>query len=241
MAHGTPDWGFGLLQTVHSLSDDLAELAARLGSIHAFDRRGYSIWFDDFRRGIDTWRQETGGTGASVELDTNYPHWPPYAVKMVGGSDGTRQAAIYQYLAAVPAGNLGLEVSIAFPTAFDYFVAHLTLVENDTWHHARVKLDYANSKIYYRDGDGTWVELDDLPTLVSDYGLFHALKLAANFEDNEYIRLILNENSYDLSSLTLQELEEAYVSHLLIILQFFSRSGQNDYCYVDGVIVTQNE
>ena len=62
MAHGHPDYGGAApLATVYTLQD-LAELAARLGSIDVFDRRGNVLLLDDFESGIKKWL--FGGTGS---------------------------------------------------------------------------------------------------------------------------------------------------------------------------------
>lgn len=241
MAHGTPDWGFIRQETIHVLSDDLAELAARLGSIHIFDRKGYVILQDNFNNGLASWLPVLDGTNAAVELSTVYPFWPPYCLKLTAGSSGANKAEVRNYLAPVPKGKLGLELRVSFPTAFNTFTIQLTLVENAVWHHARIRLDYTDDKLYYRDATGAYQEVADLVSVVHTVGLYHNLKLVADFSTDGYIQLLFDDTDHDLSEYTFQSFTETATSQLRVFFEFLGREGQNDYCLIDGVIVTQNE
>jgi len=241
MAHGTPDWGHSKAVTIYPLTDDLAELAARLGSIHIYDRRGNVIWLSDFADGLGPWEILELGTGAAVALETTLPKWPPNCVRLTGGSDDGEEARITNHLNPQTLGKLGLEVSVAFITTFNYFRMRLTYYDGTAHHQAAIELNDTDDKIYYLDENGIYVELDDLPDVVASAGLYHTLKLVADFSTDQYVRFLMNQNSYDLSAYSFYEAAIVDTASLRVELILCSREGENDYCHVDGVVVTQNE
>lgn len=241
MVHGTPDWGFAKQDTVHILSDDLAELAARLGSIHVYDRAGYILWTDDFSKGPGAWYSAVDGTGSSVELSAIYPLWPPYCLKMVAGSNGSRVAEIRRYFAPPVIGKIGIEVAICFLSDFDYFLMEFRLDDDSYIHRARITLDDTNDKVYYTDSDNALQELGGFERHGGIRGGYQHLKLVVDFSTDTYVRLLLDDLSYDLSSYDLRVVGDPSLPALYIKIELYGRDGQNDSCNIDGVIVTQNE
>lgn len=241
MAHGTPDWGFGKTATVHVLTEDLAELAARLGSINVYDRAGHVVWWDDFRKGMGAWRSATDGTGAAVALSTTYPKWPPFCLKLTGGSDSSRFAEVYKYFPPQVEGKIGVEVNVNFLTDWDEFYLEMRVDDATIIHTARIRLSSANDKIYYLDSDEAWQELGTLASLINVFGGYHNLKLVADFSTDLFTRLLLNATPYTVSSYSLLTTADPGAPGFRIWMQLVSRSGENDNCNIDGVIVTQNE
>ncbi len=240
MPHGTPDWG-GLVGDTYILSEDLAELAARIFSINTYDRRGKVVWWDDFRGGMNGWTTATSGTGAAVALSTAHPKWSPFCVKMTAGSDTLRQAYLLRYLGEWGVDAIGFELSVAFPTAFSSFYCGLGLYDGVTHHQAACILSDVNDKIYYNDEDGASQELDDLMLTTPDGVPYITMKLVADFTEDKYVRFMVDRDEYDLSAYSLYAAANTTYRYLLIAARLTGRAGENDYCYVDGVIVTQEE
>ncbi len=241
MAHGTPDWGFGKQDIVHVLSEDLAELAARLGSIHIYDRRGYILWTDDFNHGPFAWRTRKDGTDASVELTTSYPKWPPYCLNLVAGKDGSRFAEVIKYLPPIASDTIGVEMAIAFQSSFDKLRIVIELHDATQIHRGRIEINDTDQKIYYLDENNDNQELGDLPNLYEAYSAYYNLKLVVNLSTNHYLRFLFGSASYDLSAYPLRVEGDPSDPHINITTTLYARSGQNDSCNLDGVIITQNE
>lgn len=241
MSRGQPDWGFGRVQTVHVLSEDLAELAARLGSIHTYDRRGYVVWSDDFAGGIGAWVTTSDGAGSSVAASTVNPKWPPNCVKLVGGTGGDRSAQIANQFGAIISGVCGVEFSIDLLTDFYECRIGLALDAADGARQPAIKLDGTTDKIYLLNGVGFWEEIADLPILFHSTIGYHNLKLVVDFDNDYYVRFMLDDVEYDLSAHAIHN-TVTFGRHRLRARVFYkSRSAGGDYCYVDGVIITQNE
>jgi len=241
MSHGTQDWGGKQLDTVFILTEDLAELAARLGSVASWDRRGRVLWLDDFSGGIAAWYAYSYGVGAATEVSVSYPKWPPFCAKLTGGSDAGGVAGLYGYLGPIATGKLGLEASVAFFTAFDYFRMEFEYYDGANWHGSGLEISDTNDKLYYIDSDAAKQELDDLLGLTSLYGRYHSIKLVVDFTDDVYVRAKFNQSNYDLSTYALRNVVDATSPYLFLQFYLIPRLGNNDYCQIDGVILTGDE
>ncbi|GAI79944.1 unnamed protein product, partial [marine sediment metagenome] len=71
--------------------------------------------------------------------------------------------------------------------------------------------------------------------------LFHVFKLVIDFENNKYVRLIINNTTYDLSSYNLYVDDAVGEKYANALISLRSRKDYNDVMYVDNVIFTQNE
>lgn len=240
MTHGTKDWGTAR-GDVFILTDDLAELADRLYSIDVYDRRGTVVYMDDFSRGLGNWQTATGGAGAAVALSTAYPKWPPFGVKLTAGSSLSRYAKISRYMDNWGADAMGLEVSVAFGSDFSVFTLMLYLYDGANVHYAACQLNDVDGKVYYVDEDGLSREAGDWQH--SDVALppYVTMKMVADFSTDKYIRLMVDRVEYDLSAYSMQVVANTSYRLLYAAFNHVGRSGSNDYCYVDGVILTQAE
>lgn len=241
MAHGTPDWGHARQITGFSLVDDLGELAARLGSIHVHDRRGDVLWMEDFSRGMGAWVSGASGTGASVGLSTTYPKFPPFCARLTGGSTGSGVTYVVYRVGLPTMRRLGVELNVAFFTRFSQLYFWMEHRDGTDVIDGRILLDDTERKVYYRDSDGDYIELDDIGDLQDTQGVYHNLKLVLDFGEEKYARFLFNDEDYDLSAYSLRRYAQAYVPMVSLYCYFYPRSGYNDYCQVDGVILTQDE
>lgn len=241
MAHGTPDWGHVKQETTFALVDDLAELAARLGSIDVYDRRGNVLWMDDFNEGMEAWEGVTSGTGSSVAISTDFPKFPPNSIKLTAGSNILQLAYISYRMGFPVLKRISLEVSVAFFTRFDRFQIILIYWDGSGYKRGLINISDTDRKIYYETSGAADVELADLDDLMHIRGCYHVFKLVVDFETDKYIRLLFNDVSYDLSAYSLNSSSSTIIPHLAPRLYFYGRSGENDYCQVDGVILKQGE
>lgn len=242
MTHGTPDWGHTRSATVYPLVNDLGEVAARLGSITTYDRRGNVIWFDDFSKGLAAWiGADAGGTGGSCVLSPDEPEWPPFSAKLTAGRSANGWARLVKYLAPPVAGRLGIEISVNFKTQFDYFQMFLQFWDGTTTQQGSIFISDTDSKIYYLDADNNRVELGAITSQILDIDYYNSLKLVVDFSTTEYVRFLLNRVSYDMSGIELYNWVGGASPQMWLYMIIWSRSGENDYCYVDAVIATQNE
>lgn len=241
MGIGLPDWYNIKKAGAVSALGDLGELAARLGSIVTFDRRGDVVWLDGFEEGIAKWLSYTSGTGASVAASDAKARNGAWSCKLTAGSDALQFAYIERDLAFPVLGKCGLEASFAFDTDLDRVILYMYLYDGTNRHLPAVQYDYQNLKLQYRDSSQAWVDIKtDLELYAGGYP-FWTWKLVVDWQEGEYQRLILNETEYDLEGIAYAKQADAVNPKMRVTLENKGYGGANGVVYVDDVIITQNE
>ena len=220
---------------------DLGELAARIGSINTFDRRGDTVWLDDFEVGIGKWVANSWGAGGNVAVSKSYARNGIYSCAMTAGSDGFHMAQIYRVMAYPVLGLLGFECSFAFDSDLDWFGLLFDLYDGTHRHEALVKYDYSNTKLQILDGNGDLHDLETgLDIYVANYP-FWTVKVVVDFVNVNYVRVILNNTEYDVSGIDYLYNADASNPRLRPGVKNMGQLGQNAVVYIDDVIITQNE
>lgn len=241
MAHGHPDWGADApLATVYSLQD-LAELAARLSSIVTFDRRGNVIFLDSFDHGLMGWVASPFGTGAAVEQSAEFCRTGPFCAKLTGGSTSPHAALLLRSFPYPVLGKLGLEFSFDLNSVVDYFYAGLIMETGATRYRARLRFQPDAGDVDYEDSEGSWVNLLTGASFSTTKVRHTTVKIVADFLNAKYCRVIFNNQTFDLSAEDLWSLASAAAAYVGISFLVNSDAGENGICWLDDVIVTQNE
>lgn len=241
MPHGTPDyWGAAPKETVYALAD-MAELAARLGSINTFDRRGDVLFQEDFSEGLGRWYLEYAADGGIV-LSTTYWSSAGYSAKMTTGVAAEETLADMRHREPyLTPGGIGAEASFRpFGTITNWYM-ELSIWTGTSRLYFGLLYDYANTKFQYRNSAGTFVDLATSYSLSSEPRPFWTVKIVGDSLLEEYKRILINNNSYDLTGIACQVNLASLPACTQIWIELEGREGYNDVCYVDDVILTQNE
>ena len=241
MARDLPDWGAQSAQkTVYEVTD-LGELAARLGSIVTHDRRGDVVWLDDFENGLDKWETVTGGTGAGVDLSITRSRNGLFCARLVGGSDGTRQAEIQRWLPFPVLTSFGVEESFALPGDIEKIRFGVGIYDGTNLTAYNIEYVASSLDLSYLDVDGVAVPFATDLSFVARDSLFHTIKVVVDGENGEYGHVILDNVGYPLTDIPAQVIADATLPTFHFHVRMFSHSGHNDVLLVDDAIVTQNE
>lgn len=241
MAHGAPDFARYRRDSVTFPTLDLAELAARLGSIVTYDRRGDVIFLDDFEENLAAWTTFTAGTGGAVALDTTHARSPGQSVKLTSGSTGGASASIYEYLPYREAGRFGLEAHFTVDNNLLKLLFRLVFFSGTERRYFLVEYRPAQTELRVQSSNGAYVTIADDVSLRTSAGLFHAAKLVVDAPENEYVRFLLDNTEYDLSGIASNETADTAQPYLDVFIGAEGIAGTNAVVYVDDVIVTQNE
>jgi len=237
----TPDFSRYLPGSNRFSLQDLGELAARLGSIDVYDRRGEVILLEDFAYGLSKWSAFGRGTLASVEVQASNTNLGAYCIRMVGGSDDGLNSNIQRALGSYSFGRMGGEISIAFPTEFDNFAFNLNYRYGSSALIGSVKIDRITNAIYIQDINNLWQKIGDLTGLVNTAYSYHTLKLCVDFNTGYYIRAMFDYNGYDLSPYHMYVQGVPFEIATWCGLTFYSRATFNDVCTIGHAIFTANE
>jgi hypothetical protein len=241
MPRGAPDYSnvraYGPMQRL----DDMAELAARLGSPDRFERGGRIVYLESFEYGLSSWNPTTYGTGAEAILVPTIKNTGRFSARLTGGSDGAGAVKIFRKFAYPVLNKYSAEFAV-------HFEAHtgdirLRLVQHDgtTEYQYNVKYDPINDVLYYQDSAGDWQTIAEDLDLQSPYMGFHIFKLVADFENQVYERLVVDNETYDLSSYDAYSFTSGDCPNVRVDVLLYSETGYNGFSYVDDIILKQNE
>jgi len=220
---------------------DLGELAARLGSIVTYDRRGSVLWFDDFEHGLSPWLPQTSGTGAQVLVVADPTYRGGYAAKCIGGSDSQKVAGVLKRVQPFTLGKLGWEVTLSLGSPNNFVRFHMQHNDGSEIVRWTIELKAETNKLKYRDSNAVYQIFTDHIIPDSDEELFHTIKLVVDVQNREYVRFMIDQSEYSLAGIKPEVLADTSDPRLEFYVFVASRDGQNDYIIVDSAIITVGE
>lgn len=239
--HGAPDWSIYRIDSQTYTVMDLAELAARLGSIVIFDRRGDVVLLEDFSCGLNRWSAILEGTDAAASLSPTYVQSLGYSVKLTCGSDGQRSAGIRIPVPYPRQAAYGLEASFTFETNHAEFRLALTVYDSTDKHVFQIKYKKDTGRVQYLDADNAYQDLTPVCKTYINANLFNTMKIVANPITDTYERAILNRQTYDLADIPCYTTADATGQHFQIDLSYVGADGENPTGYADTIILTADE
>lgn len=240
MPRGYPDFGVEEALGETLLPTDIAELAARLGSIHTWDRRGKVILLDNFESPLLKWGISNIGTATSV-LDSTTARSGAQCLKFSVGALVTAISSMSRSVSVQRNERLGLEWAFA-PQHTNMYQELRIWYESGTFRKiARILIYSDTGAIWYYDDGGVAVLLATLGELKRSALMFHTAKLVVDFENNKYVRFVLNSIETDMSTLAIQTTGLVSAPTVGIVLYERLDAAGLKVCYVDDWIVTRDE
>ena len=219
----------------------MAELAARLGSIVTFDRRGDVVWMDDFESGVEKWVISGSGTGYGCVSSAEKAKTGGWSAKLTTGQLINYLGQMRHYQSYPALSKIGFEVSFVIHLNLGGIRLELGLYTGTTFYVAMIDICPTPPNLGYYDENFAYQTIaHDISIAAWDY-LFHTAKLVANFETGKYTRLIFDNYSYDLSSAKMYSSPSSTSPNLFVTIIATPSVNANESTYIDDVIITQNE
>lgn len=213
--------------------NDSGELAARLGALSRFDRRGNVVWQDDFNSGLDKWQN------VGVTWDGNCSDQGGFSAKFTMATPGFSAYMWKEIYPFMPDTLAGCEIAASFDS-------HVTVVSMSIRHvEAGVETLFTWD---YKPATNSFVILNDLgaspqvATLALSQSIytFNYFKLVVDLTNLAYERLVCAGHEYDLSLIKpLQRATALTGTYDYVFIQQLSTIAAEGY--VDNLILTQNE
>lgn len=218
-----------------------AELAARLGSIVTYDRRGDVLWLEDFESGISRVETSTSGTGAAVEWSAERALRGGFSCKLTAGSDSDRYVQIKGYLPFPALSRLGYEAATSLDANMESTEAYIDIYTGTLKLQWGFRFTTASTNVDLITLGGTWANIytGELP-YYSDY-LFNLSKLVIDTNTAKYDRMVTGPITMDLSAVPCNYSIDTTAMHLELSYKMVGVAGTNSVCYLDSIIMTQNE
>ena len=241
MVHTLPDYTTKYKMTKIFGNIDTGELAARLGSCNTFDRRGSTIWMDDFEEPILRWSVIGGLTLGDAVLSTAKMQSGAQSCKINTGDTNGFPTIIRKDMDYSVAGRLGFE----FAQTRDALVATMiweAKVYDGTWlHFVRLTYTDATGIVSVYNSAGAEETIATVPFFGSGGTEFIHMKFVFDMTTHRMVRFIHEDRTYDISNVLYWCPASGNPSHIELRMYVDGDVGQDRTIYLDDVIVTQNE
>ncbi|KKL91542.1 hypothetical protein LCGC14_1893670 [marine sediment metagenome] len=241
MSRGQPDFGATQAKSTGASLSDMAELAARLGSIVTFDRRGDVIDFDDFEGATINWgRHEAIGVATGLH-DFTLPKRGSQCIKLTTVNDPGDAKGIGKGLSLLPSGRIGAEISFAQPNDNIIFIMRFNWFNGITVRQSALKLDFTAKTLSYYDSDAAYQVIASDLTFISKEQVYYTIKLVVDYDTGKYVRAILADTEYDLSDYAIRSAASATLPYIGSVFFIYRKASTNGSLWLDQYILTQNE
>lgn len=241
MPHGQRDWSnIGADEVVHGLAD-MAELAARLGSVVTYNREGSVLFATDFSDAAAQLELSPYGTGAGMIISAEESVVGPYSLRVATSAviDQVSTAALsvpipdlatrIGMMAAILWRNDEVGWQLEVGAYIDSYVATGTL---------RYRADL--NRLDVRSTGGAFYLLDGGLVLYPHTAQWHRAKLVVDLASRSYVRAMVNHREYAVA-VPMQVQATTEPNRVDVRLQAFSRDGVARVVYFDDLVVTHGE
>lgn len=218
-----------------------AELAARLGSIVTYDRRGDVVWFDDFQSGLAAWTKTKGGTGADAYITADNAKRGAFCCKMISGKDEGRYMSITHYGGGLVFSKLGVEISFTLNLFITELRVPFIYYDGTNWYDTDIRLYPMDRELKYKGSDALYHSFATLIKLDTTQYVFHTLKYVIDLPNGKYNRVLLDNIVYDLSDIALKK--RTSTEYPIYSFNIMAKTAEDvtKISYVADAILTQNE
>lgn len=241
MVHTRPPWTSKWRMATIFEQIDSGELAARLGSPNTFDRRGDTVFMDDFEAATLKWKTDGAGDNAAVSLSAAWAKTGSQSCKLTAGEGAGGQAWIFKRLEAQVVGKIGAECSFTVNADTGAITFELRYYNGTHYYVAYIKYFKADKKFQYVNSGGGFVDLLTDIELESDIDTFNTVKIVSDTDSLEYVRFICNDTGKSMANLGLRRIGDDTPATLYFSVNHASAHAAVKSIYIDDIILTQNE
>ena len=218
----------------------LTELAARLGSPVAYERRGQVIFMETFDQGVDDWIWTTETGDSTIQLSAASKVHGGYSALMhrTRSTGGWNKLGRRFALGASTTVGLGVWFRMA-GTPHRIRFNLLVDTQSDTFK-GGLMIDIDAGLIYYKDSAGADQAFTVYPCYPTAEKHFHYIKFTLDFDAATYGYAIVNGSEVDLSAHSL-ETGLTSMRQVLSTVEIYAEVGNDADVYVDSLVLTTME
>jgi len=241
MPRGQPDYGLYTATPAASGIADPGEAAARLGSINVYDRRGWTVWMDDFEAPLLKWLTTSGGVGVNPILSVANS-WTGIQSAYFFVPAGVGNSILTRLFPLLRLGKLGVEFWVnGEPAAGTFLECRVDIYDGTNHTRGELHINYGAVNNVSINTPGGWQIID-----TTFYNFFNRkyepVKMVLDMDSDTFVRLLVGSTEYDISAYHMIPVGAVAVRYIVVRFWFGDGDALLDTeLYLDNFILTQQE
>jgi len=223
------------------LSIGNAELAARLGSVVLYEKRGQVFLADSFEHGLAVWKTDKPETLSLISVSPASAFSAGYSIKMTSAAAGDHFLSLYWVSGLCPTTTVGAEVTFAPATEFVDISIRLNYFSGTHLYQAWLQYDHANNDLEIVKQNLGYQWIADKKAIISAGKGFNRMKIVADLATERYVRCFFNDTEHNLLAYDMRVIEDPLAPQVQLYIWLTGRAGNADIVYIDSVIFTTAE
>lgn len=236
-----PDFGATVTAGRTSQITDMSELAVRLGGLNWFDRLGTVLMQEGFQRGIANWEHNSYPAGAFAVPSARYFSTVPYSARLNTTTDNGSYSGLTRTFPFPYISSFGVELHFKTILAFKYLYWSLTFYDGTYKYYLMVRINYADEQLELQDADSAYQKIDDLNIRIGANSPFHVVKCTVDLSNERYVRLMLDENDYNVRDVTIKKATDTTSPYLYMLVLLTPEDDTAQTVWIDNIIFTIDE
>ena len=241
MSHGAKDYSnIANVGNLYRL-DDLAELAVRLGSPIAYDRRGQLQWVYSFDDGLTPVLPVLSGANSKLTLSTGmYVHGIFSCTMWPGNVAGNYAGFAY----SVPPSNDKIMSAFAHfrvVGAAAHYYHHLIHYTSTGYYYAHMYFDFANDTVFVSTLEDGYYDLQYSIADIASASYLAFVKIVCDLNTHKIVRAQINGDGFDLHTKSMTPHAFTVRGGVQLWEQVATSDGSSVYAVVDTVGIMTND
>lgn len=241
MARGAPDDSNIVKQGAVYRLDDMAELAARLGSPVTYHRFGDVIFMDQFESGVSGYTVGTTGTGGWVRVTNTYAHTGGLAVAMNTGTGMGVQVFMRRALPVPASYYRGFSFFLLITGGLQRIEIRQSHYTGSRHNNFIVTYQHTDGAVLVRGSDGADHQIGQIGPLQEAAQLFHIFKVTLDTNLMRYSRVFIDDEVFFAQDYGPVITVDTATPHIRAEIACFNVGPGPVILYVDNWVLTQNE
>lgn len=241
MPRGQPDFGMYAVKEVTASISDMGEVAARLGSIVIFDRRGEVVDFDNFEGTLIKGLAAVPSYPIGISLSSETARSGSQCVRLRPADAIDAILSITKGYTPLGSNRLGFEASFTpsdnrARVGIEMDKRTRTLIQV-----GGIQVDTITGDLYYYNPDGVYTYFTTLGSFHKHISIFYTMKLVLDFATSKYVRFLFGPEEIDVSAFSLERTVSEQAPRIHCIFNVRNKTTSECLVYTDDFIFTQEE
>ena len=241
MPHGAPDDSDVVKAGAAYRLDDMAELAARLGSPVTFNRFGDVVWLDTFEDGLGGWYAGATDAASAIYIQGTRTMSGGCAVEMASATIAPDYIGMWKHFAYKEDTRLGFGCTYACDGDGTTVTIRLVYYDGTRVYLGKVEVDHASGEVSYLNSGGVETVVGALGKLDITGYVWYPVKLVIDTATGEFVGFRFGPTNIDMSGLALWQGPATDAPRCIASVYFFCDDALDHSLYIDNCVFTVNE